>query len=276
MRKYVTLAALLITALPAIAQLKTPRPSPKASVMQTVGLTDITIVYSRPGVKGRAIWGAVVPYDKVWRTGANEATTFAVSDDVTINGQPLAKGTYSLHTIPTKDEWTVIFNKDAGQWGSFQYDAAKDALRIKVKPQKGEFREWLTFEVPEMNSDTAKVVLRWETMAVPFTVDTGTTAKVMSSARATVAAAKPDDWQTPYTAAGFAFNSNMKDDATKWLDQSLTVNENTRNLWLKARMQAAAGDKVEAARTAQKAISKATPQDKDFVSEIEKTMATWK
>src|SRR5437899_746922 len=128
MRK-LTLLLLLLSSLPLAAQLRTPRPSPKASVMQTVGLTDVTIVYSRPGVKGREIWGALVPYDKVWRTGANEATTFAVSDDVMINGQPLPKGTYSLHTIPGKDEWTIIFNKDAGQWGSFSYDEAKDALR---------------------------------------------------------------------------------------------------------------------------------------------------
>ncbi|HZS12158.1 MAG TPA: DUF2911 domain-containing protein, partial [Nitrospirales bacterium] len=107
--------AILLTAIPLSAQqaqapqIQMPRVSPKSSLMQTVGLTDVTITYSRPGVKGRQIWGALVPWDKVWRTGANEATTFTVSDDVTINGQRLPKGTYSLHTIPGKDQWTIIF-----------------------------------------------------------------------------------------------------------------------------------------------------------------------
>src|SRR6187431_3228823 len=95
------------------ADLKLPRTSQKAQVMQTVGLTDVTITYSRPGVKGRTIWGDLVPYDKVWRTGANEATAITFSTDVKVNGQPLAAGTYSLHTIPTKNDWTVIFNKKA-------------------------------------------------------------------------------------------------------------------------------------------------------------------
>jgi hypothetical protein len=243
--------------------------------MQTVGLTDVTIVYSRPGVKGREIWGALVPFDKVWRTGANEATTFAVSDDVMINGQPLPKGTYSLHTIPGKDEWTVIFNKDAGQWGSFSYDAAKDALRIKAKPEKGSFHELLTFDAPEVDTNKAKFVMHWENVAVPFTVDASTTEKVLTNARAAVASAKPDDWQTPLSAATFAFNNGMKDEAGQWLDRSLAVNENTRNLWLKARMQAAAGNKSDAAKTAAKAVSKAAPADKDLVTEIEKQMKTW-
>src|SRR5918992_1151428 len=142
----------------AFAQVRVPRPSQKASVTQTIGVTDVTITYHRPGVKGRKIWGdppagapagtatlddararpadaVIVPFGRVWRTGANEATTFKVTDDVLINGQPLAAGSYSLHTIPGRDEWTIIFNKDDGQWGSFTYDEKKDALRVKAKPQ---------------------------------------------------------------------------------------------------------------------------------------------
>src|SRR2546429_9352850 len=140
--------------------IKPIRPSQKASVMQTIGVTDITITYHRPGVKGRVIWGdplpsqadtkgeatldnqntrpkgaPIVPWGHVWRAGANEATRFEVTDDVLVNGQKLAAGKYSLHTIPTKDEWTVVFNNDANQWGSFTYDANKDTLRVKVKPE---------------------------------------------------------------------------------------------------------------------------------------------
>src|SRR5947209_601774 len=149
--------AVALTAFGARAQVRAPRPSQKASVMQTVGVTDITIIYSRPAVKGRTVWGdppagaptteatlddartrakgaPLVPYGHVWRAGANEATQFVVTDDVLVNGQKLPAGTYSLHTIPGKDEWTVIFNSDAGQWGSFTYDAKKDVLRVKTKP----------------------------------------------------------------------------------------------------------------------------------------------
>src|SRR6266478_6100984 len=158
---FLTLLFMLGAAGYASAQVRTPRPSQKASVMQTIGVTDVTITYSRPGVKGRTIWGdapatmaarakgeatldnqnerqkgePIVPYGHVWRAGANEATMFVVTDDVLINGQPLKAGTYSMHAIPGKDEWTIIFNNDAGQWGSFQYDDKKDALRVKTKPQ---------------------------------------------------------------------------------------------------------------------------------------------
>src|SRR5689334_20523899 len=112
MRK--TLLITLLAALPILAQqpqVKYPRVSQKSSLMQTIGLTDVTITYSRPGVKGRKIFGGLVPYGQVWRTGANEATTIAFSDDVSIDGQPLAKGTYSLYTVPNENEWTIIFNK---------------------------------------------------------------------------------------------------------------------------------------------------------------------
>ncbi|MCI0453179.1 MAG: DUF2911 domain-containing protein, partial [Candidatus Latescibacteria bacterium] len=106
-------AAALLADASSAADLELPRPSQKAQVMQTVGLTDVTITYSRPGVKGRVIWGGLVPYDKVWRTGANEATAITFSTDVKVNGQPLAAGTYSFHTIPTRGDWTLIFNKKA-------------------------------------------------------------------------------------------------------------------------------------------------------------------
>jgi len=283
MRKMMLVIAILLTAIPLSAQqaqapqIQMPRVSPKSSLMQTVGLTDVTITYSRPGVKGRQIWGALVPWDKVWRTGANEATTFTVSDDVTINGQRLPKGTYSLHTIPGKDQWTIIFNNVANQWGSFNYDASKDALRVTAKPEKAPFTEMMTFEVPSVSADRATVVLRWENLAVPFTIGTDTTQKVLASARAAVAAAKPDDWRTPFRAASYAYDNRVAlDEAAKWLDQSLKINQNINNLFLKARAQAAAGDRAAAIATAKEAIAKATDKDKEEVEEIEKSIASWK
>ena len=283
MRKSMILIPTLLVAFSAFAQqpqqppaVKYPRPSPKASVMQSVGLTDVTITYSRPGVKGRPIWGTLVPYDKVWRTGANEATTIAFSDDVTINGQPLAKGTYSLHTIPGKDSWTLIFNKVADQWGSFKYDQAQDALRVTAKPEKAPFTEWLTFEIPQLTPDKAAVVLRWENVAVPFVVETGTTAKTVAAARSAVAAAKADDWRTPYRAAQYAWDNNMSDDAQKYLDQATKANENISTLWLKARMLAKQGRTADAVRTGELALSKAGSTDAELAGEIRKEVDSWK
>ena len=126
--------------------LKKLRVSPKAEVMQVVGLTQVNISYSRPGVKGRKIWGALVPYDKVWRAGADEATKITFSTDVTVEGKKLSAGSYSFFVIPAKKEWTVIFNKVADQWGAFTYNEAEDALRIKVKPKTADSEEWLKYE----------------------------------------------------------------------------------------------------------------------------------
>ena len=275
MRKTVMIFTILLAATAAFGQVRTPRPSPKSSLMQSVGLTDITINYNRPGVKGRPIWGALVPYDKVWRTGANEATTIQFSDDVWINGQKLAKGLYSLHTIPSAGDWTVIFNSVAEQWGSYSYDEKKDTLRVKVTPQPAEHREWLTFEIPEMTTDTAKVVLRWEKIAVPFTVDTKSTERTMTSLRN----AMNPDWRTPYMAADFAFqNKGAATDAemTQWVEQSLKVNQNIANLWLRARMADRAGNRADAIRYGEQAIAAATPQQADFASEVRRTVDSWK
>jgi hypothetical protein len=292
MRKPILFTLLLSIALPLAAQTPAPAPAPapaapafkvprvsqKQVLTQTVGNTDVTITYSRPGVKGRTIWGALVPYDKVWRTGANDATTIAFTDDVTVNGQPLAKGTYSLHSIPAASgDWTLIFNKTANQWGSFNYDEKQDALRVKVKAQKSDFHEWMSIDVPALSTDEATFVIRWENLGVPFTVGTGTTQKTLAAARAAVAAAKADDAAIPARAAQFAFNSGVSsDEAMKWIDQSLAIKPTVHNLFLKAQMQLKAGDKAAARATAKKAISIATDKEKDEVEEIENALASWK
>jgi len=275
MRKSLIVAlALVIVTTGAFAQVRTPRPSPNATLTQTVGLTDITIKYSRPGVKGRAIWGGLVPYDQVWRTGANEATTITFSDDVTINGQKLAKGTYAFFTVPSKDQWSLVFNKQGEQWGAFNYDQSQDALRFNVKPETADFREWMGFEIPEMTTDTAKIVLRWEKVAVPFTVDTNTTAKTLKSLKD----AMQPDWRTPYQAASFAFDNKgvaSDQELSDWLNKSLSVGENTSNLWLKARWLQRLGKTAEAKAAAEKAISVATPAQKALADTIKTTIATW-
>jgi DUF2911 family protein len=278
-----TILALAVTvALPLAAQqqqapqFQVPRPSPKSSISQTVGFTDVTITYSRPAARGRQIFGGLVPYGTVWRTGANEATTISFSNDVTINGQPLPKGTYSLHTIPGKDQWTIIFNKVANQWGSFTYDEKQDALRVTAKPHGDEYNELMTFAIPKVTADQATVEIKWTNVAVPFTIGTSTTQKVLADARAAVAAAKPDDWQTPLRAASFAVENRVDlEEASRWLDQSIRINENLRNLFEKARAQAAMGDKAAAIETARRAIAKAGPNDKEEIPEVEHSIASW-
>ena len=277
MRKLVLIACLL--AIPALAQqapaVRYPQPSPHAVLTQTVGTTDVTIDYHRPGVKGRQIWGALVPYGKVWRTGANEATTISFSDDVTIDGKPLPKGTYSLHTIPGPNEWTIIFNKVAKQWGSFSYKQEEDALRVTAKPHAAAMTEWREFAFPSLSADNATVEIRWEKLAVPFTIGTGSTAKALAAARTAVAAAKADDWRTPFVAASFANNSGEMADARAWLDQSIKAKATYQNLYLRAQLEAKAGHRAEAIKDAEAALA-VVGDNAEVKGEIQKSISEWK
>ncbi len=289
----------------AFAQLPTPRPSQKASVMQRIGVTDVTITYSRPGVKGRKIWGdplpgqtdvkgeatlddqnarpkdaVIVPWGHVWRTGANEATTFVVTDDVLINGQKLPAGSYSLHTIPNKDEWTIVFNGTANQWGSFNYDPAKDTLRVKAKPQWLETsQEWLSYSFDPVTTDSAQVNIRWEKINVPFTVKVPDVAAItMAKLKSAVAEAKPDDWRTPMQAGVYLLNNDSTADDEQglaWLDQSIKVKETFQNLANKANALYKRGKKEEALALADQAIQRGKA-DKVDTSSFEKRVADMK
>jgi len=148
-----------------------PDLSQKASVSQTMGLTNIKNTYHRPLVKGRAIWGSLVPYNQIWRAGADENTTIEFSTAVTINGSELSAGKYGLHTIPSQDEWTVIFSKDNEAWGSYFYDSTHDALRIMAKPEAAPFTEALTFSFDNPGPASVTAALYWEKLKVPFKIE---------------------------------------------------------------------------------------------------------
>ena len=150
---------------------KKVRISPKAAIVQTVGFTEVRIDYNRPGVKGRVIWNGLVPYNKVWRAGANEATKFTFSTDVKINDKTLKAGSYSFFVIPTKESWTLIFNKVADQWGAFEYNEAEDALRFEITPEDGSMQEWLAYTITKTSKYSAVVNLEWEKLKVPFTIE---------------------------------------------------------------------------------------------------------
>ena len=299
----------LCFAVSASAQVVLPRPSQKASVMQRIGVTDVTITYSRPGVKGRKIWGdplpeqtasvkgeatldnqqvrpknaAIVPYGHIWRTGADDATMFVVTDDVMINGQKLAAGSYSLHTIPGKDEWTVVFNGTANQWGSFNYDPAKDTLRVKAKPQAvSDNQEWLAFTIDPVGEDSAQVNIRWEKLSVPFTVKVpDVPAATLARLKTTVGSAKPEDWRTPLQAGNYLINNNTPaDDAQgmQWIEQSIKVKETFQNLSAKVNALYKAGKKDEAFALADQAIQrgKADKIDANVITNFEKRLADMK
>ncbi len=166
--------ASLTLAYPAAAALELPAPSPLAKVSQRVGLTDIEVEYSSPGVKDRKIWDGLVPYGELWRTGANAATKVTFSEDVTVAGTPVRAGTYAIFTIPAAKKWTFILNEDADQGGTRNYDKAKDVLRTEVVPEAIPHRERMTFVFADFDDNGAKLALEWEKLrvAVPITVHT--------------------------------------------------------------------------------------------------------
>lgn len=152
----------------------TPRASPYAEVLQRIGVTDVKITYHRPGVKGREIWGGLVPHslDKPWRAGANDATTFSVGNDVKIGGKTLPAGNYTFYAFTGPEEWTLVFNKVEKAWGSYEYDAEKDALRVTVKPKEAPHMEWLLYGFEDLRENSAVCFLHWEKLKVPFVIET--------------------------------------------------------------------------------------------------------
>ena len=264
---------------PARADLVLPRISPNASLKQTIGITEFAVTYSRPGVKGRAIWGALVPYGQPWRSGANEATTFSTSDDVLVDGQKLAAGTYSFFTIPAAEgPWTVIFSTQKELWGAYEYDPKQDALRIQATPAAaGEPTEWMQYSFEDLTPNSANLVLRWEKtkLAVPIAVDVN--GITLAKARTELGQAKADDWRTRLRAAQFTFdNAVAMDEGAKWLDESIAIQPGYGNMNLKARWLAKSGDTKGAATAAKKALelnkAATTPAD---ASALEALLAEW-
>lgn len=277
----------LLTVQFASAQVRPPVPrgSQKAVVSQTIGTTDVTVTYSRPAVKGRKVYGdwvspvagegtlddqnkrpkdaVLVPWGHVWRTGANEATLFVVNDDVLINGQPLAAGRYSLHSLPGKDEWTFIFNKDDGQWGSFAYDAKKDVLRVKSKPTwAADNQELLVFTADPVADSSATFTLSWEKLRVGFNVEVkDVVAATMGHLKAYVAAAKPDDAGPRINAANYAKANKQTEQANVWFEEALKITDATiatketfQNLQRKATILLGLGRQADALVAAERAV----------------------
>lgn len=242
-----------------------PRQSQHAVIEQRIGITDITINYHRPLTNGRQVWGKLVPYGEVWRAGANENTTFTFTDPVTVEGQPLDKGTYGVHMIPGENQWTVIFSKMSSAWGSFTYKKDEDALRVTVKPQTAEFHDALTYDFDDVKPDSSVITLRWEKVAVPFKVAVKVNDIVEASLQRQLRGLNQYYWEGWDDAANYFLTSKTNlDEALKDEDKSIQTEERFDNLMNKSLILTAMGRKDDASSFRNKAIERASAQQLYF------------
>ena len=257
---------------------KDARLSPAASLHQTLGLTDVVVTYSRPGVKGRVIWGKLVPFNEVWRAGANEATTVSFSDDVLVDGKKLAAGTYGFFILPTEKEWTFIFNSEPKQWGAFKYNKEKDVLRISVTPETIPQQEWLEYSVDPVKSNLGSLSLSWEKLRGSVSVEVDTTpAFIWNKVKAQVAG-DMDDATLLYQGARYALGSKQHlDEAMTWAQKSVSIKKMYANLRTVAELYAQDGKLDDAIKTGEEAIKIGKEQDPKLnTTGFEKMMADWK
>lgn len=238
--------------------LNLPDQSQAAMIKQRIALTDITITYHRPVVKGRKIWGGLVPNGQVWRVGANENTLFETSDPITVEGQALPKGSYGLHMIPNGDNWTVIFSKTNTGWGSYSYKQEEDALRVNVKPRTlNESEEALEFEFEDLAANSATVTMKWEKVAVPFKIAV-TDQTTFENIAGQMKGRAQFTWQAPDEAATFCLQHNLNlEQGLKWSDLSIQNEERFDNLSTKVDLLRALHKDDEANKTWAKAMEKA-------------------
>ena len=258
------LAAPLAAPLSAQGFMTIPWESPACTVSQTIGITEVSVNASRPGVKGRAIWGDIVPWNEVWRAGANMNTTVSFADAVTVEGKTLPAGTYGLHMIPRQaGNWTVIFNRDAASWGSYRYDEQKDALRVDVKPIEAPFSEWLGFEFTDLANDHATLQLRWEKLAVPVKLGVDTHALVVAKARDEfLHGISGFYWQSWDAVAKYCLNNKTHlEEGLGFARQSVSMSPSFSNQWTQAGLLAALGRRDEASASREKAFALATEFD---------------
>jgi hypothetical protein len=269
-------AAMLVSwASPVSAQLDLPRPSPSSKVSQVIGLTEVTVDYSSPAVKGRAIWGGLVPYDQMWRTGANQATKITFSRDVTFGDKPVPAGTYALFTIPAKGKWTVILNKKAEQSGTArEYKADLDLVRFQVHAKPAPFRERMAFLFSDFNDDKGTLDLEWEKLRVSIPIKVSTEEQALANINKSIDGA----WRIYANAARYLGETKKDyDTALKYVDLSLGLKEDWFNLWIKATLLAGKGKTKDAIALGDKAYALGQKADFFFLeAEVKKTLAEWR
>ncbi len=250
----------------AAQDIELPRVSPKASVSYTIGFTEVIVNYSSPAVKERLIWGAVVPYDKVWRGGANEATTVEFSTDVNIEGQTLRAGKYALFFIPGEKEWTVIFNKKTDQWGAYTYNEALDEVRFTVEPKMNEgLQERLIYTIHDMKMDMGYIKLSWEKMRLYLRFKVDVMEQAMSNIIAALGTTPPEKkWEIYAEGAQFLIDANGNmDQALEWAKLSTDQLSCSRNWYVQAKVEAKKGDMSAAVASGTKCAEIGLADDSD-------------
>lgn len=265
----------------ALAQLKLPQASPKSRIMTTIGLTEVTVDYSAPGVKGREIWGKLVPYNQIWRTGANEATTIHFSDDVWINTERVSAGKYALYTLPVDENiWYVVLNKDTTLWGAEGYNDSLDQIRVRILAAPAEFHETLAFSFTDFTPNSAMLNLNWEKLRISIPIQTEVEQKAMDNIKLALANASPDDWLIYAQASNYLVEKNSQHLlALEWINKSIEIKESFYNVWVKAKLMAQKNEYIEATNLSKKAL-KLGPSEGDafkaYANQIEKSMEQWK
>lgn len=273
----VTALSCAVGTTPAQAQnaLETPQASPKARAEQRVGITDIAIDYSSPGVKGRKIWGELVPYDELWRTGANLATKLTVSRDVTVGGKALKAGSYSIFTLPGRASWTVILNSDTTLAGTTGYDEKNDAARFTVTPETlAPARERMTFIFSDTTDSGTQLDLEWEKLRLRIPIQVDTKTQVMTG----IDEALGDAWRPHFQAARYLLDSGGDlNQALDYINTSIGIKPGWWNHWIKAQLLAKQGKKVEAVAAARKSQSLGGDDGTYafFRDNIAKSIETW-
>jgi len=254
------------------ALLDLPRKSQNAQVTQTIGITDVTLKYSRPLVNGRKVFGGIVPWGEVWRAGANENTTITFTDPVTIEGKPLDKGTYGLFMIPKENEWTIIFSKTATAWGAFTYKPEEDVLRVTVKPAASDFHDALLYDFDDLKADSALVTLHWDKVAVPFKVSLNVPQVVEASLQKQFRGIVQYTWVSYDDAANYFLDAKTDlPEGLKYVDQSIQAEERYDNLMTKSRILTAMGKGDEAKKYADMALAKAdAPQSYQYARQLQR------
>jgi Protein of unknown function (DUF2911) len=257
-----------------VQKLDLPRPSPNATLKQTVGLTDVTIGYSSPAVRGRKIFGDVVPYDAVWRAGANDCTKLTLTTAATIGGKPVAAGTNCLFLLPTKTGWTFILNKDTSLNGSDGYKPENDVLRVPATVTSIAARERLAYAVLDFTDEGGTLAMEWDTVRVAVRFELNTRATVLAEIRAL----KTDDWRQYNRAARYLLDAKIEPAyALELANKSIKLKEEWENDWTKAQLLAASGNTKDALALAQRAQELGKASKNFFYAEdVAKAISAWK
>ena len=260
------------------AQVKLPQASPAAFIKQTIGLTDISTRYHAPSVRGRKIFGSLVPYGKLWRAGANEATLITFTDELFLNHERVPAGTYSFFILPESDSvWNIVLNRDTTLWGLEGYDELEDVAYLRVKPQTAPFQETMQFSFSDISTNTGYLHMNWENSRITLHIETEIEEKALQNIQEALAKAKPDDWYIWAQCADYMIpqkEHHLK--ALEWINKSIAIKETFFNNWVKAKLYAQNKEYEVAAALTEKAmrLGKIEPEAQENYKTYERDILT--